>query len=276
LIYRYLSESGFSHSAFTFAHESLVARSVVSDAEIPPGALISFLQKGLQYVEIETHLQEDGSERVCDEPFTMLAPHVCRLRSAVGKTPEGGIATEGRSGLGGDGALGFSAVEAPPSDVSVLPGHSGEVFTLAWNPRNGTLATGSGDGCARVWRIIGVEGSGSGSSGSSELCTVLRHNTGEFGKSRKDETHDVSSMDWSPDGTRLVTGSVDGRARIWNGSSLQHTLSLHAGQIYACQWNPSGSYVATASGTLFSPISPKETHPISFPLTNATIIHGIF
>ncbi len=50
--------AGFSHSAFTFAHESLVARSVVADAEVPSGALVTFLQKGLQYVEVETHLQE--------------------------------------------------------------------------------------------------------------------------------------------------------------------------------------------------------------------------
>lgn len=50
--------AGFSHSAFTFAHESLVARSVVADSEVPAGALVTFLQKGLQYVEVETHLQE--------------------------------------------------------------------------------------------------------------------------------------------------------------------------------------------------------------------------
>ena len=58
LVYRYLQESGFVHSAFTFAHESLVSRSIVADADVPPGALIAFLQKGLQYVEIESHLQE--------------------------------------------------------------------------------------------------------------------------------------------------------------------------------------------------------------------------
>lgn len=58
LVYRYLQESGFVHSAFSFAHESLVARSAVADAEVPPGALISFLQKGLQYVEVEAHLTE--------------------------------------------------------------------------------------------------------------------------------------------------------------------------------------------------------------------------
>jgi hypothetical protein len=58
LVYKYLLESGFVHSAFTFAHESLVSRSVFADADVPPAALISFVQKGLQYVEIETHLQE--------------------------------------------------------------------------------------------------------------------------------------------------------------------------------------------------------------------------
>lgn len=276
LIYRYLAESGFTHSAFTFAHESLVARSVVSDAEVPPGALISFLQKGLQYVEIETHLQEDGSERVCDEPFTMLAPHVCRLRSAVGKAGSGGAG----GAKGGGAALGFSTVEAPPSDVTVLTGHTGEVFTLAWNPKTGSLATGSGDGCARLWRVLGVEGSGGGSSSSSassssssgggEVCTVLRHTAGEHGRLRKDEPHDVSSMDWSPDGTKLVTGSVDGRGRIWSGGALLHTLSLHAGQIYASQWNPSGSLIATASGELgssllFYTLSSRLALPLTYP-----------
>ena len=80
LVYRYLLESGFSHSAFSFAHESLVARSVVAGSEAPPGALVSFLQKGLQYVEVEAHLHEDGSERPCDEPFHLLAPHICRVK----------------------------------------------------------------------------------------------------------------------------------------------------------------------------------------------------
>ena len=50
--------TGFVHAAFTFAHESLVAKSSVAQARVPPGALISFLQKGLQYVEIEQHLHE--------------------------------------------------------------------------------------------------------------------------------------------------------------------------------------------------------------------------
>jgi hypothetical protein len=50
--------AGFAHSAFSFAHESLISRTTVAESEVPPGALLTFLQKGLQYIEIETHLQE--------------------------------------------------------------------------------------------------------------------------------------------------------------------------------------------------------------------------
>ena len=66
---RYLQESGFVHSAFSFAHESMLSRTGLRavDRSLPPGALITFLQKGLQYVGIEEtllqqqHIQEDGS-----------------------------------------------------------------------------------------------------------------------------------------------------------------------------------------------------------------------
>lgn len=62
LVYRYLQESGCMHSAFTFACESLVTKSTVAitHAEsIPPGSLISLIQKGLMYLQVEQHLNED-------------------------------------------------------------------------------------------------------------------------------------------------------------------------------------------------------------------------
>ena len=58
LIYRYLQENGYAHSAFSFAYESLVPKSSVAYTDVPPGALIAFLQKGLEYVSIEEHIQE--------------------------------------------------------------------------------------------------------------------------------------------------------------------------------------------------------------------------
>lgn len=81
LVYRYLQESGFTHSAFTFAYESLVSKSVVAQhgGEVPPGSLIAFMQKGLQLVAMEHSLNDDGSERVGDEEFSLLTVNEPKL-----------------------------------------------------------------------------------------------------------------------------------------------------------------------------------------------------
>ena len=53
--------SGFQHSAFTFGLESHIHQTTINGTVIPPGALISVLQKGLQYVEAEVSITEvDG------------------------------------------------------------------------------------------------------------------------------------------------------------------------------------------------------------------------
>ena len=56
LVMRYLQESGFNHTAFVFGHESTVAKSTVDPNNVPPGSLITFLQKGMQYLEMEANL----------------------------------------------------------------------------------------------------------------------------------------------------------------------------------------------------------------------------
>ncbi|XP_009977965.1 PREDICTED: F-box-like/WD repeat-containing protein TBL1X, partial [Tauraco erythrolophus] len=52
---------GFSHSAFTFGIESHISQSNINGTLVPPAALISILQKGLQYVEAEISINEDGT-----------------------------------------------------------------------------------------------------------------------------------------------------------------------------------------------------------------------
>lgn len=84
---------GFVHSAFTFAYESMIGRSHVSKANVPPGALVSFLQKGLQYIAIEETLRQDGSDSRNQHPhqqdrdidFTLLSPH--SIKTLTRKNP---------------------------------------------------------------------------------------------------------------------------------------------------------------------------------------------
>lgn len=200
---------------------------------MPAGALISYLQKGLQYLEIETHLLEDGTERPCDEPFRLTAPHICRVRPS--KKGEGDSASAA-SGVSGSTS---AAVEIPPSDATLLRGHKSEVFAVSFNPvKTDVLASGSGDGLARVWQYDGR----SGGVGGDVPSIALEHGqAGALGQ-------DVSSLDWTSDGTRLLTGCYDCRGRIFAADgTLQHVLMGHTSQIMSVQWSPGGQYALTGS-----------------------------
>jgi hypothetical protein len=81
-----MQESGFVHSAFSFSHESMLGRTSLrsADKSLPPGALITFLQKGLQYVGIEESLQQQNAANTAttsarssvdnDTDFSILSP----------------------------------------------------------------------------------------------------------------------------------------------------------------------------------------------------------
>ncbi|TKY75014.1 F-box/WD repeat-containing protein TBL1XR1 [Spatholobus suberectus] len=56
LVFRYLHESGFTHSAFAFGYEAGIDKSKSDDHVVPPGALVTFIQKGIQYLELEANL----------------------------------------------------------------------------------------------------------------------------------------------------------------------------------------------------------------------------
>ena len=73
----YLQESGFVHSAFSFAHECMLGRTGLRSADrtLPPGALVTFLQKGLQYIGIEESLRGTGQGQR-DTELALLSPPV--------------------------------------------------------------------------------------------------------------------------------------------------------------------------------------------------------
>mmetsp|Transcript_13257 Transcript_13257/g.22832 ORF Transcript_13257/g.22832 Transcript_13257/m.22832 type:complete len:513 (+) Transcript_13257:98-1636(+) len=263
LVYRYLQESGFLHSAFTFSHESLVHKSNIKTADVPTGALISYLQRGLQYTELESHLAEDGSQIDCDESFSLLCPHKCVPKEKKKEDPapspmvnhvdkvaspstpaqatalpaqaadvdmtESSEAPEGQE----------EPVEISDSQVLVLQGHSSEVFICSWNPTQPLLASGSGDSTARIWSI----GSGPRAAQAAQNPIVLKHYN-----SNNEKSKDVTTLDWNGDGTLLATGSYDGQARIWNYTGeLKSTLNKHKGPIFSLKWNKKGDLLLSGS-----------------------------
>ncbi|XP_032827700.1 F-box-like/WD repeat-containing protein TBL1XR1 [Petromyzon marinus] len=262
LVYRYLQESGFSHSAFSFGMESRVSRASINGALVPPAALVSVLQKGLQYVEADMSVSEDGS---AFRPIELLSlvdavmpavvssrPHAYRPSSQQPGTPPkngGGPPMNGVDDYGAH-ALGEPLVDGPDegsvqllNKVSVLRGHESEVFICSWNPALDLLASGSGDSTARIWDVREGPG-GAPAEGSSQL--VLRHCIHEGGQDVP-SNKDVTSLDWNSEGTLLATGSYDGFARIWTkDGNLSSTLGQHKGPIFALKWNKEGNYILSA------------------------------
>ncbi|KAJ4714791.1 F-box-like/WD repeat-containing protein [Melia azedarach] len=72
LVFRYLQESGFIHSAFALGYEAGINKCTIDGNLIPPGALVTFVQKGLQYLEMEANLS--NSDVDMDEDFSFLQP----------------------------------------------------------------------------------------------------------------------------------------------------------------------------------------------------------
>jgi transducin (beta)-like 1 len=151
-----------------------------------------------------------------------------------------------------DEAPGSTAQRIPASDVTVLEGHTSEVFTCAWSPSSAlVLASGSGDGTARIWTLP--------SGGGAPKAVVLRHTPGDGdgetgnappgGDGDGSKSKDVTTLDWSADGSQLATGSYDGVARLWDASSgaLVRTFVRHSGPIFSLRWNKRGDKLLTGS-----------------------------
>jgi len=323
LVYRYLQENGFQHAAFTFGYESLVYKSDVNGNDVPPGSLVSFIQKGLQYLELEANLNSDGTlDENTPSDFTLLQPDelltkdVGELRksiqkkkeqrsaqerlkqkhkeqmnggkakkSRVGKDHEAGGGKDAKAKAGADGGpspmdedkpAGEANVKSekddqleqiPAKDVTTLHGHSSEVFIIQWSPQSSLLASGSGDSTARIWNVSQASDDpiclshSSKNSGSGEAANannpVVTSDDGGFRGTMADggaaggsasKSRDVTTLDWSSNGSFLATGSYDGQARVWDtDGALLKTLNGHRGPIFSLKWNKKGNLLLSGS-----------------------------
>lgn len=128
----------------------------------------------------------------------------------------------------------------PDEEILRLEMHQSEVFMCAWNPvYTYLIATGSGDASARIWHMRGTK-----AKDGLNTVKLLPHGTDPRDRKNKD----VTTLEWSPDGTLLATGSYDGVARVWARSgALIHTLRGHNGPIFSLKWNKQGNYLLSGS-----------------------------
>lgn len=103
------------------------------------------------------------------------------------------------------------------------------VIALQWSTRGAVLAAGLSQGSV----------------------VLLDAETGQPRQTFDAHAGGLLSLRWSPDGSLLVTGGQDGRARIWDSKGkLIHEMSGGAAWVEHLSWSPDGSRLATTAGRI--------------------------
>ncbi|KAJ2607473.1 hypothetical protein H4S08_004812 [Coemansia sp. RSA 1365] len=140
---------------------------------------------------------------------------------------------ETKIALGGKGRI-------TADSVQLLRGHTAPVFLCAWCPAaSNVLATGAGDGTARIWDLSRQLPS------DDEQPIVLRHDSESLDSNSS--RVDVTSIVWNDQGTLLATACFNGQLRIWSAKGeLKQSLQQRAVPIISMRWNRKGSYLLSA------------------------------
>jgi len=110
--------SGFLHSAYVFGIESHISQSNLNGALVPPAALLTILQKGLLYTEVEWSVGEDGEMARPIEGLSLIdavMPEVKPLKPTVKTEP-------GKPGGGVDASTAANTNNNAKTEIKIEPG----------------------------------------------------------------------------------------------------------------------------------------------------------
>ncbi|KAJ2546234.1 hypothetical protein EV175_005678 [Coemansia sp. RSA 1933] len=257
LVYRYLKESGFLHSSYIFQFESQIHSNERELPNVEPGSLIRVLQKGLQYMDVETHLNEDGTARLCTAPFSLVNKHVCSVQSTPSDASGARRGTKSAGSVSAASVQHQQRIEDGASDQTSSTNHGGHTLVHDGAPvgakdtkkypkaRNAVIQH---QAAAEAALVVNGATDDDGDQMDVDVPDTENENTtntADAGKPARKQrlvervqvlrghTSPVFLCAWAPmsGGATLATGAGDGTSRIWDlartkGDAIPSSVAL--------------------------------------------------
>ncbi|KAK4048467.1 Chromatin assembly factor 1 subunit [Microbotryomycetes sp. JL221] len=130
--------------------------------------------------------------------------------------------------------------------LATLKQHVGVVNVVRFCPVGDMLASAGDDGNVVFW----IQGEGASSFGeAAEDQQYEREKWRVRSMCRTKQGSEIYDLAFSPDGKRIMTGSVDHMAHIFDVATGQliHTIAEHTNYVQGVAWDPFNQYIATQS-----------------------------
>ena len=125
--------------------------------------------------------------------------------------------------------------------LNTLEGHSGYIFSLAYSPDGKRIISGSRkkNPGKYFWSNDKIVGE----------IKIWDANTGECLKTLEGHSEDVFSVAYSPNGTKIISGSGDETIKIWDANTGEclKTLKGHLDIIWSVAFSPDGKRIISGS-----------------------------
>ncbi|KAK2967649.1 hypothetical protein RJ640_030520, partial [Escallonia rubra] len=262
--------AGFTHSAFALGYEAGINKCPVDGNLVPPGALVTFVQKGLQYLEMEANLSNSDTD--LDEDFSSLQPldlitkDVYALRQMIKeKRKNQQRCTENECGREHEGQ--WQTKEKESVKEREKEKDKQREKQSKDHPTSREMVLNKQD---KVDVKLGANDISNGPEPMEmDISSTSPSQTCGFPSSDvmilEGHTSEVCSCAWSPAGSLIASGSGDSTARIWtvadrlvgttlqNGSPnvviLKHVMceTVDHEDVTTLDWNGNGMLLATGS-----------------------------